>query len=59
MTQLCYPVIDERGLHIVIQDEERNITRSHTLSFAECANLIEKANQAMQHVYILEKCKCG
>jgi hypothetical protein len=59
MKPLCYPVLDERGLHVVTQNEHGELTRSHTLTFAECRNMVEKSIEAMQRLYVDGKCKCG
>jgi hypothetical protein len=57
MNPLCYPVTDERGLHVATLTED-GLTRSHILSFAECKTMAENCIAQMQRLYVQEKCKC-
>lgn len=58
MKPLCYPVLDERGLHVVIQTEDATLVRSHVLDFGEIASFIELGSKAQHKIHVRDKCKC-
>ena len=55
---LCYPVLDERGLHVATLTEDGTLIRSHILNFAECKTMAETCIAQMQKLYVKDKCKC-
>jgi len=58
MKPLCYPVIHESGMRVVILTEDNRIIESHVLGFGEACKFVETAIQALQRLYVQEKCKC-
>ena len=58
MKPLCYPVIDERGLRVIILTEDNRMVESHVLGFSEASKFVETSIQAMQRLYVEGKCKC-
>jgi len=59
MKPLCYPVLDERGLHVVIQTEDATLVRSHILDFGEIAAFLDLGIKAQVKIHVKDKCKCG
>jgi hypothetical protein len=55
---LCVPVLDERGLHVMIQTVNGTLVRSHILDFGEIAAFLELGVKAQVNIHAKEKCKC-
>lgn len=51
---LCYPVLDENGLRVMIQTEDGKLTASHSLNFGECKVFVELGIERMQQLYVKE-----
>ena len=58
MKPLCYPVLDERGLHVVIKTADETLVRSHVLDFGEIASFIDLGSKAQVQIHMKERCKC-
>jgi len=48
MKELCYPVLDERGLTIVIKRDGQDAIRSEPLPRSTCFRLLEMCLQQIQ-----------
>jgi hypothetical protein len=48
---LCVPVLDERGLHVMIQTKDATLVRSHILDFGEISAFLELGIKAQAKIH--------